>query len=180
MRFIKKISNALFVIENSVIVALLAVMVLLAFVQVVLRNLFSTGFLWADPFLRHLVLWIGFMGASLATQQERHINIDVITRFLSPKTTTIITIATNVFAATICFFLAHAGWTFLVSEMTTEGSLFAIGQLEFPMWWFQTIIPIGFGLMSFRFFIKAVEHVIETAQSGNPPSPPRSAPTLGA
>ena len=161
MRILKGISSVLSWIERSAVIALLAVMVALAFLQVILRNVFSTGFLWADPMLRHAVLWIGFLGASLATQQEKHINIDLVTRFLSPRMTNIVRIVTNLFAGIVCALLANAGRTFVASEQSTGDILLTINAMEFPAWWFQLIIPIGFGLMAFRFLIKTIEHVIE-------------------
>jgi TRAP-type C4-dicarboxylate transport system permease small subunit len=162
MKLIKAISSALSLLERTVIVLLLAAMVILAFLQVILRNVFSAGFIWADPFLRHVVLWIGFLGASLATQQEKHINIDLFTRFLGPRAVNIVRIFTNVFAGAVCTALASAGWTFLASEQSTGEVLFTIGTTEFQTWWFQLIIPVGFGLMAFRFLIRSIEHVIET------------------
>ncbi len=161
MNVIKSISGILTFIERATIVLLLFVMLLLAFLQVILRNVFSTGILWADPFLRHLVLWIGFIGASLATQQEKHINIDLVTRFVSPRATNIVRILTNLFAGVICVFLSKAGWTFLASEQSVEDVLLTIGTMEFPAWWFQLIIPVGFALMSFRFLLRAIEHSLE-------------------
>jgi TRAP-type C4-dicarboxylate transport system permease small subunit len=161
MKFLQAVSGALNFLERSLIVLLLGIMVILAFTQVILRNFFSSGLLWGDPFLRHLVLWIGFLGASIATQQEKHINIDLLTRFASPKIVNIFHIATNLFAGLVCYYLASAGWTFLVSEMEAHDALFSIGETAFAAWWFQTIIPAGFGLMSFRFFIRAIEHILE-------------------
>jgi C4-dicarboxylate transporter DctQ subunit len=178
VKLIKAVSRALSWIEQSIVVILLGGMVLLAFSQVVLRNVFSTGFLWADPFLRHMVLWIGFLGASLATQQEKHINIDLITRFLSPRITNLARITTNAFAGTVCGFLAHAGWTFLQSEITSEGALLTIGHIEFQAWWFQIIIPAGFGLMSFRFFLRTFEHIIEVFHPAASVPPTTNVPTL--
>lgn len=178
MKFIKIISSTLSWIERSLVVLMLGTMVLLAFGQVILRNVFSTGFLWADPFLRHMVLWIGFLGASLATQQEKHINIDLITRFLSPRITNLFRVATNLFAGIVCGLLANAGWTFLKSEMISGGTLLTIGSTEFPIWWFQIIIPAGFGLMSFRFLIRTIEHVIEGFNPTPHVSPSTNVPTI--
>ncbi len=158
MRILRTFSNALSIVERSVVVTLLSVMVLLAFLQVILRNYFSTGFLWADPFLRHMVLWVGFLGASLATQNEKHISMDILTRFASPKVANFVRILTNLFAATVCTILANAGWTFLKSEMQSGSSLLTIGSIEFPAWWFQVIIPAGFWLLTFRFTLRVVEH----------------------
>jgi len=164
MTVLRLVDKILLTIERSLVVTLLGTMVLLSFLQVVLRNYFSTGILWADPFLRHLVLWVGFLGASLATQQEKHINIDLVTRFLGPKPTNVIRIVTYLFAAVVCFLLARAGLTFLGNEMETASSLFHIGNTEFSTWWFELIIPIGFFLMMFRFILRALEHIT------NPPS----------
>ena len=178
MKFIKAVSSLLSIVERSIIVGLLGVMVLLAFLQVILRNVFSTGLLWADPFLRHLVLWVGFLGASLATQQEKHINIDLITRFLSPKHTNIIRIITNLFASIVCSILAHAGWTFLLNEMESPEVLFTIGELPFSLWWFQIIIPFGFGLMAFRFLIRTIEHIIGIFHPPSDKSPETNIPVI--
>ncbi len=164
MKFLKTISDILSKIEGSLVVFLISLMIILAFVQVVLRNLFSVGFLWADPFLRHLVLWIGFLGASLATQKEKHINIDLVTRFTSTKITNIIKIVTNIFACGVTIFLANAGFVFLKNELESNEILFAIESLNFPAWYFQFIIPIGFSLMAFRFLIRTVEHMITASR----------------
>lgn len=170
MNVFRALSTFLLFIERSLIIVLLGIMVLLAFLQVILRNYFSTGFLWADPFLRHMVLWVGFLGASITTQQEKHINIDIITRFVSPKLTNLIRIATNLFAGIVCSILANAGWTFLKNEMESQRILMSIGTMEFQTWWFQIIIPIGFGLMAFRFLLQTLEHILDAFNpaSGKP------------
>jgi len=178
MKLIKAVSSALSWIESSLIVLLLLLMTLLAFLQVVLRNVFSTSFLWGDPFLRHLVLWIGFLGASIATRQEKHINLDIVTRLLPPRATSFIRTCTNLFAAIVTALLARAGFVFLTSEIESGEALFTIGQTDVPAWWLQLIIPVGFGLMAFRFFIRVIEHAIETI---NPPveiPPPVNVPNI--
>ena len=159
MKFVRRLSGGVMYIERTLVITMLGVMVLLAFAQVMLRNLFSTGFLWADPLLRHLVLWLGFLGASLATQEEKHISIDVITRYTSARTTQYIRLLTNLFAAGVCFFMMRAGWIFLLSEKEVSETLLTIGEREFPTWWFQLVIPLGFALLSFRFVLKIIELV---------------------
>ena len=58
-------------ITGWLIVFFLGVMILMAFGQVVLRNVFHTGIEWGDVFLRHMVLWLGFLGATIATGEGR-------------------------------------------------------------------------------------------------------------
>ncbi len=179
MRFLKSINAILLVVEKSLVVLLLSVMVVLAFFQVVLRNFFSGGFLWADPFLRHLVLWIGFLGASLATHQEKHINLDILTRFLKPRWVIGFHVITNLFAGGVCYFLARAGWVFLQSEIATEGSLFSIGTIEVQTWWLETIIPFGFALIAFRFLLKSAEHIFRVIRYHEPDTPTLNVPMPG-
>ena len=72
-------------VETGVIATLLIALVLLGCMQIVLRNFFHSGVLWADPMMRHLVLWLGCLGAALATTRVRHINIDVFSRLVPAR-----------------------------------------------------------------------------------------------
>lgn len=157
MKIIKSLSNGLAFIESLIVILLLSFMIILSFTQVILRNIFDSGIIWLDPFLRHLVLWIGFLGASLATRNDKHIAIDLVSRFASQKQKRIIRIITSLFAASVCIFLTNAGLTFLKHEIVTNSILFTIESIQFRAWWFQTIIPFGFALISFRFILYLIE-----------------------
>ena len=85
IRYLYSLDRTLEKIEWCLIVCLLSMMIILSFGQMVSRNLFHYALIWGDTFLRQLVLWTGFLGASLAVRQNKHISIDVISNFLSPK-----------------------------------------------------------------------------------------------
>ena len=84
MLFVQRLNAFVAKIESWILVAIVLLMVTMSFLQIILRA-FSIGILWGDIFLRHLVLWVGFIGASLATREEKHINIDVLSRLLNEK-----------------------------------------------------------------------------------------------
>ena len=155
MKCLDKINSYLEKAESILLVIILSVMVLLAFLQVLLRNFFDQGILWADIFLRHLVLWVGFIGASLATKEEKHISIDLLTRFLSKRNQHIARLITNLFAFIICLILANAGWTFVQYEKSGGTILFS----NIQAWYFQIIIPFGFLLMAFRFLLLSLSYL---------------------
>jgi C4-dicarboxylate transporter DctQ subunit len=142
--------------ETAILVLVLGIMVVFAFLQVVLRNIFNEGILWGDIFLRHLVLWVGFLGASLATREQKHINIDLFNRLLPEKGKQVSRLVTNLFSVFICLLLTDASWTFVQDEKMMNTILFE----DIPTWYFQIIIPIGFFLMSFRFLFLTLENVI--------------------
>lgn len=157
MKTIEKLNSWIERAETFVLVLVLGIMVIFAFLQVVLRNIFNEGILWGDIFLRHLVLWVGFIGASLATREQKHINIDLFSRFLSEKGKLIVRLFTNLFSVFICYLLADAGWRFVQDEQMMGTEIFS----DIPAWYFQTIIPIGFFLMSFRFLTLAIGNFVD-------------------
>lgn len=157
MKWIHKLNNGIEQIEEYLLILIVLVMVLLSFTQVVLRNILDEGILWGDTFLRHLVLWVGFIGASLATKEKKHINIDVLTRFMSRTKIRIADIIVNLFASFVSIYLANAGWNFVLEEKDFGTTLFA----DIPVWYFQIIIPIGFLLMGMRFLLLALESIVD-------------------
>jgi C4-dicarboxylate transporter DctQ subunit len=152
---LRLVDTGLAYIENSLIVLVLGIMVVMAFLQVILRNLFDTGILWGDIFLRHLVLWVGFIGASLATRQEKHINIDLFTRIIPKGLLPYVKMVVDVVSAVICALLARAGYLFLTIGISEKATLF----YNIPTRYFAVIIPVGFGLIGFRFLLKMLENI---------------------
>ncbi len=156
MKYIRALNLAVARLEEWLLIGIVLFMVGLAFLQVVLRNIFDQSFLWGDPLLRHLVLWVGFIGASLATRYEKHINIDVFGRVLKGKIKEVIQLIAELFAMLITALLTSAAWQFVMMEK--EFNNIAFGDV--PSWYFQIIIPIGFALITIRFFLLALERVV--------------------
>jgi C4-dicarboxylate transporter, DctQ subunit len=160
MKVLLAIDRSLAKVAGWILVAVLSAMIIMAFGQLVLRNFFGTSIEWGDVFLRHLVLWLGFLGATLATGEDRHIKVDFLTKFIPSKIQKLLVIATSLFAAYICFLFLRAGWEFLKGEI--EFPTMLVNKI--PTWYFVAIIPVGYGLMSFRFVVYAVERIVEIAR----------------
>jgi len=143
--------------EQTLIVTFLGFMILLAFSQIVLRNFFSTGLNWGDSLLRNLVLWIGFIGATLATKEGKHINIDVVSRWLPSLGKNIVTLMTHLFSLFICSLLTYAALKFIKNEVQMENRTF----LNIPAWIPEMILPITFSLMTFRFGLRSFKSLFE-------------------
>ncbi len=163
MKLLKLLDSSLTRVEGWLLILLLGVMVLLAFVQVVLRNVFQEGFIWADILLRHLVLWLGFLGAAVATSEERHITIDALTRFLSTRVRRGVLAVTQVFAAAVCLVLANAAVTFVQNDIEFGSTVYA----EIPSWYSQIIIPVGFAVIALHFLIRAALNIRSAAGRGD-------------
>jgi TRAP-type C4-dicarboxylate transport system permease small subunit len=135
--------------EYGLIVCLLSLMIILSFGQMVSRNLFHQAFVWGDILLRQLVLWTGFLGASLAVRQNKHISIDVLSNFLPASSKNKVFTFTRIVTAIISGFLAWAALSFVQFEKESESILF----LDLPVWFFQLILPYCFFTIAFRFLL---------------------------
>ena len=157
MRAIRQLDEWLSKAESGLLVFLLFLMVFLAFGQVILRNFLNSGLLWTDLFLRQLVLWVGFLGASLAVRERRHISIDVLPQFLPEAYRPFIKLSVSLITGVITVFLTLASWKFLQLEMEFPTILF----LDLPAWIFQTILPISFAVISLRYFLHVFDDSVK-------------------
>ena len=151
MSLIRQLDRVLARIESLLLIVTLTLMILIGFLQVILRNLFTSGLLWGDIFLRHLVLWIGFLGGSLATRENRHIKIDALARRLSLVWQKRFYRITHLVSALIVGLLVRAAYVFIADERSAGTTLF----LDIPLWLFVSIIFIALIVMAFRFLIHA-------------------------
>lgn len=165
MKTLTAIENRLVRVETFLLVLFLSVMILLAFAQVILRNVFGTGILWADTIVRHLVLWVGFAGASIAASSERHIAIDAITKFLPARAGYVARVLTNLFALFVCLLLADAAYTLLLDEVEYGGTM----VLDIPSWVGVVILPPGYILMAFHFLVKFIQNILLAAGRAEEP-----------
>lgn len=139
-------------VEDALLVGALMTMLLLALLQIVLRNGFDTGLGWADPFVRILILWVTMLGAMCATRERNHIVIDALSRYLRPGLRHAAQVVTAVFASGVCGIVAWHSFQFMMIEREDATIAFA----SVPVWWCQLILPLGFGVMAFRFLVAAV------------------------
>lgn len=135
--------------ESVILSLLLAAMILLACLQIILRTFFASGLFWADPLLRYLVLWCGLLGAVSATGQGKHIALDITGNHLPQKIEPWVTLITHLFCTLASAGLTWAGWRFLLSEIEFGGS----GPLSLPLWFWNSIFPIAFGLITLKYLL---------------------------
>lgn len=160
MKILKKIARVLGTLEKGLLVGMVFVMILLSFLQVVLREFFSTSILWGDTFLRHLVLWVAFFGAAIATDQNGHFAIDVVKNSLPPVARRLAQLVTDLFVSVVMAFMVRAAVTFFIDEYKFGSILFTVGETQVPAFWMDSILPIGFGLLLAHFLIKTVEGLL--------------------
>jgi TRAP-type C4-dicarboxylate transport system permease small subunit len=153
--FLQRLLHYTNMVEDSLLVFLLAAMIIIATVQILLRNAWDTGFAWGDPLLRILVLWVGLLGAMVATRKDNHISIDILTRYLSARSKRVSGLLSDSFTLCVCSVLTYHSARFVLQDQ--EAGIIAFSGL--PAWWFELIIPVGFAVMSLRYAVRCVAGV---------------------
>jgi len=149
--------------ENTVLVLLLAAMIVLAVGQIVLREVFDTGIIWADEFVKLLVLWVAMLGSIAASRDDRHLRIDVLSHLLSEKLVSLSRLVVEIFAAIICGVVAWHAYRWLQIELEYGDTVL----IDFPAWLAHGILPLAFILMTYRFALSAIKRVVQLTNSSD-------------
>ncbi len=160
MKFFRFIDRIIDLIETWFIISSVILMLFFSFLQVILRNLFSTGIPGTDELLRHMVFWTGLAGASLLTKEGRHIKIDALAKALPEPLEGLRVLITNLLSAGISIMLFKTSLTFLGIERDF-GESATLFIFRIPVWILQIVIPLTFLMMSFRFLLKVLDKILE-------------------
>jgi TRAP-type C4-dicarboxylate transport system permease small subunit len=150
--------------EEAVLSLLLVAMILLACLQIFLRDFFATGLTWVDPLLRYMVLWVGLLGAAVATRLDKHISIDIVSHLVPARFLRWLRVVIHFFSMAVCLVLTYAAVVFVHDEATYGGGQSILGL---DSWQLNMVFPIAFGLMALRFLVTAVSRVLHNLQAGS-------------
>lgn len=175
MKPLKSANRAIEKVERCLVIISLSLMIVLTFLHILLRSLYSYGHIqwantflgrvdWTEPFVRLLVLWVTFLGASLITGENRHIKIDILRSLISPAWIPVREMVLSMGCFFICLLMLKASIEYIHMEMEFGSILF----LGIPSWIFQLILPAGFLIMTFRFLTAAIEPFWELVRKKEP------------
>ncbi len=71
-------------LNQWIVIAMTAVMVLLVFMNVVCRYILNFSIIWAEEVSQYLMVWVAFLGAGLALREGRHVAIEMLQDHLAP------------------------------------------------------------------------------------------------
>ncbi len=148
---LKKFHQCLLKTETGLLVGLLLLMIVIAVVQIVMRNFMGAGLIWAESLLRITVLWLALLGAMVASRNNEHIAIDVVVNKLPETLRKFVIQLTRLFTAFICLTVAWYSLKFVIDEYQYGGIAFGF----IPHWVCELIIPFSLLIMAIRYFISA-------------------------
>jgi TRAP-type C4-dicarboxylate transport system permease small subunit len=124
----------------------------LSVTQIVMREIFNTGVVWAGELLKLMVLWLAMIAAIAACRDNRHIRIDALSHVLPDVAMRYTRVLVDVFAATVCFVIAWHAWRYLQLEIEFEDTVL----IDTPAWIAHAVIPASFAVTGYRFIVGAI------------------------
>lgn len=147
---LNKLKNSYFPwCENCWAVISLLLIALFPVVEVVLR-IFKTGIHSSSEYVKHLVIWITFLGAMISSRERRHLSLSACIELVRQPYKDWIESLTAALATTISLCLAWGSFSF-VGIGFTPGQKVGIIPLQILMY----VMPLGFMVIALRFILQA-------------------------
>jgi TRAP-type C4-dicarboxylate transport system permease small subunit len=91
---------------KSLIIILMAVMVVLIFVNIICRYFLGAAIAWSEEVSRFILIWIAFLGTILAYVNNEHLGLDLVIRKLPVRLGGVVeTIAYLLIAYSLCLLI---------------------------------------------------------------------------
>lgn len=164
--------------EDIVLGVLLLLMAFIPAVELVARRWFRTGIPGSTDYLRHLTLWVGFLGAMVATRHRRHLGLAAPLERLPERVRRAFGLCGAFTASLVCWGLAWASLQVVIADAPSLPASFAehlprliadwldsLGLFGsgggaavagwMPAWVAESVMPLGFTVMAVRFVLHA-------------------------
>ena len=152
----KKFLNLLDNFEESLAGFALLLMALLYFLEVVLRYLFSHSIAWIEEFLRYLMVFITFFGASVAIKYGSHMSVNVIEFIPSKSLKRAVELLIPLLGILFSVWLVYLSWLLM---LRVKGFGQQTPAMQIPMYIPYSILPLGFVSMCVRFVMQFINRL---------------------
>ena len=134
-------------LEETFMIVALAAMTVLTFVQVVLRYVFGTGFVWSLEVTQYLFAWLVLIGMSYGVRTQAHIAVDAVTRRLPPRVANGVAVVALALALGYCAAMIYGSAVFVDRLMALGNNA---RDIPLPRWLLTAVMPFGFALLAVR------------------------------
>jgi TRAP-type C4-dicarboxylate transport system permease small subunit len=146
-----------------------ALIMIIATVDVISAKIFSVSVPGGKQLIEEFNVIIVFLAIPYVAIERGHIRISLFDRFLSDKVTKILTLFGHALGACVISFCTWRAWVLLADSITQHS--YKYGIIDFPLWPFQTVVLLGFGLLAISFIFLFIKGLMTFGKkSASPPS----------
>ncbi len=139
---LQRVVGALRRATEVVVMVLMAVLVVVVVASVLFRYVLLSPLSWSEEVGRYLMIWVGFLAASLAIQQGMHVGIDFVVQWVRPETAIWLRRLARGLTAVFLLIVTVYGFVLVINLWDQWSPV-----LQFRMTWPYLAIPVGSLLM---------------------------------
>lgn len=141
-------------IEEIVLVAMFAAMVLLIFVQVIMRKA-NNSLVWSEELGKFLFVWISWLGISIGQREGEHIKITMLVDRFPFRVAQIFNLLSDIVVIIICAVTLYYG----ITLVTTQWNVPYAGIKISTSWGYLAVV-LGCGLMILRCLVSGKNSLV--------------------
>ena len=134
--------------EAAVIIAMVAAMTVVVFLQVLYRYVLTQPLHWSKELARYLFVWLSILGATLGLQKRGHFGLDIFYRMLPRQGKRFLQVLINLSIGIVIFVILVQGIKLVEKTVLQESPAMAIS-----MGWAYACLPVGAALMAIHLLV---------------------------
>jgi TRAP-type C4-dicarboxylate transport system permease small subunit len=147
------------------LVKLSAFVVVTALYVYVTLNHFPDGYSWSKELSLIMLLWVGFLGASVCAHEGKHIKLGALKRLVPASMSHYVDALGYLVTAAFCFLMATLGYIYSSEALQLEGRF---EQTNMPDWVATIAVPAAFAMTCLRFVGAAVSSILGGSYGASP------------
>lgn len=155
MKTLKKIGHYYDKAEEVCLVAILAICVVIIFLQVIMRFVFNNSLSWSEEICKYLFIWLIWLGTSIAAKVKGHLCIEVISGKARGTFKYALDILVKMIWLALCVFLLVNGADLVMSMIARNKTASSVPWLK--VWVVYLAIPVSQGILSIRIILEILE-----------------------
>ncbi len=133
-------------VESWAVTIILLAMTALPVLQALARKIAHSDLAGAAVYVQHGTLWIGFLGALLATARGKHLGLSTVDMLPAGRWRTGARLFGAMVTTAVVALLAYASFKLVQADRVRQDVLSG----GIPEWWSELIMPFGLGVMAIR------------------------------
>jgi TRAP-type C4-dicarboxylate transport system permease small subunit len=120
-------------------------------------NYFPDGYSWSKEISLIMLLWVGFLGASVCAHEGKHIQVGALKKVVPPSMSRWSGAIGYLVTAAFCWFMALLGWYYAREAIQLEGRF---EQTNIPDWVATIAVPAAFAMTTIRYVAAAFSSIL--------------------
>jgi C4-dicarboxylate transporter DctQ subunit len=134
--------------EEGLIALFLAVMTFLTFIQVILRYVFNSGWVWSLEATTYSFAWLVLLGMAYGVRTRSHIAVDLVMCRLKGKVQKVATYICLLICLSYSVLMMYGSSVFVMRLIQLGNDA---RDLPVARWILTIMLPVGFALLTLRF-----------------------------